>query len=863
MDVAGIPALDCGRAALSSGMTPGPRAFPSQPVYQPLVVVVAAVATGICIDRVADTSRFAAGRIDTATGVPWFAVYWWLAAACLITWWVAWQRHRSLLASAALLLSAACCGGAWNHMRWDLFDRFEIGRYADRELAPVCIEAVASRSPERVRAPHPTPLRAIPGSERTRIGLRLTSIRDATTWRPAAGDCELMVEGHVLGVRAGDRLRVFGQITRTGAPLNPGEFDFAAHARADGQLVRMRSSAPESVTLVQRATRLTPTAAVDDLRSGAIGVIRRFIGPQRSDLASAILLGSRGGLTPEETEPYLLTGTIHVLVVSGLNVAIIATGLYWLMRIGCLSRRMGLAIIMAIVIGYALVAQAQPPVMRAAVFAILICVGAWTGRRGAAFNSLAFAALVVLAMNPSDLFRAGPQLSFLAVGALIWIGLWTESRRRDADPLDRLIDAARSWPERGVRYASRWTGWLLLTSFAVWLVTLPLLLHQFHLASPISILISPAIWIVVFAAMWSGFFMLVVGWLVPAIGQWCGYACDASLGCLESLVRWAESLPGGHFWTPGPALWWVVVFYLGLMTAMLRGRSLAPPRWQLAALCGWVVIGLVPPLVREVSRGELAVSFAAVGHGTCVLIETPTGETLLYDAGSLGSPEYATQRIASYLWHRGIMRIDGILISHADVDHYNAVPGLLERFNVGTVYVSPMMFDGIGESVARGPEVLRENIRAAGVPIREVWAGDRLRVGKAVSADVLHPTRMGVLGSDNANSIVLAIEHAGRRVLLPGDLESPGIEAVMAELPYGCDVLLAPHHGSRRSDPPGFAAWSTPEWVVISGGASGEEIEPVVKTYERAGARVLETYQHGMVEFSFGPAQLEMASWWR
>ena len=77
---------------------------------------------------------------------------------------------------------------------------------------------------------------------------------------------------------------------------------------------------------------------------------------------------------------------------------------------------------MAIVIGYALLAEAQPPVVRSAVVGVLFCLAAWTGRRGAAFNSLFAAALVVLAINPSDLFRAGPQLSFLAVAALIWVG---------------------------------------------------------------------------------------------------------------------------------------------------------------------------------------------------------------------------------------------------------------------------------------------------------------------------------------------------------------------------------------------------------------------------------------------------------
>jgi competence protein ComEC len=273
------------------------------------------------------------------------------------------------------------------------------------------------------------------------------------------------------------------------------------------------------------------------------------------------------------------------------------------------------------------------------------------------------------------------------------------------------------------------------------------------------------------------------------------------------------------------------------------------------------LVGLAPPLVRSMTRDQVDVAFLSVGHGTCVLIEGPAGETLLYDAGSLGTPDYATQTIASYLWHRGIRRIDGIILSHADIDHYNAVPGMLERFRVGTVYVSPVMFTRFGPDAASlGPAVLRESIHRAGVPLREIWSGDRLRVGADISIEVLHPPRRGVVGNDNANSITLAVECGGRRVLLPGDLESPGMEAVTAELPYDCDVLLAPHHGSRRSDPPGFAAWCTPQWVVISGGG-GEDVAPVVQTYERFGAQVYDTHERGTVEFTLKPGPLELATW--
>jgi competence protein ComEC len=121
-----------------------------------------------------------------------------------------------------------------------------------------------------------------------------------------------------------------------------------------------------------------------------------------------------------------------------------------------------------------------------------------------------------------------------------------------------------------------------------------------------------------------------------------------------------------------------------------------------------------------------------------------------------------------------------------------------------------------------------------------------------VQIEVLHPPAKGVFGSDNANSLVLLVEYAGRRLLLPGDLESPGLEDLLAEEPLDCDIIMAPHHGSVRSDPTGFALWSRPEFVVVSGSHEFEErgsVFVVKDSYRARGAEVFHTAEVGAVRF--------------
>jgi competence protein ComEC len=184
------------------------------------------------------------------------------------------------------------------------------------------------------------------------------------------------------------------------------------------------------------------------------------------------------------------------------------------------------------------------------------------------------------------------------------------------------------------------------------------------------------------------------------------------------------------------------------------------------------------------------------------------------------------------------------------------LPGLLKKFSVGIVYVTPLMFDRPTAALT----ALADSIAAAGVPLEVIASGDRLHSAEDCSIEVLHPPRKGVFGSDNANSIVLAIEFQSRRLLLTGDLESPGLDDVMAEQPYDCDVLMAPHHGSRFSDPPGMARWSSPEWVVISGSRADWQAE-VAAAYSGRGGTVLHTAKCGAVRATIVDGQLAVSSW--
>ena len=218
---------------------------------------------------------------------------------------------------------------------------------------------------------------------------------------------------------------------------------------------------------------------------------------------------------------------------------------------------------------------------------------------------------------------------------------------------------------------------------------------------------------------------------------------------------------------------------------------------------------------------------------------------MLYDAGSLASSEYTTDTVSRMLWDAGIEHLDCIVVSHADLDHFNAVPDLVERFSVGSVYVSKPMNESRDES-----EVLPrlfEIIGKESVPIRELAWGDFVSLAGGSRIEVLSPPDVGTGSNDNSDSIVMLLDLGPWRVLLPGDLELNGLRILLGREPIDCDIAMLPHHGSKNSRPQEFVEWCRPEAVVVSAGRSKLDDE-VVRAIQSQ-TSVLATAELGSIRF--------------
>ena len=757
--------------------------------------------------------------------------------ACWAIWYATnvYSRKHFKTACCFLYLMIICSGGLWHHARWNWFPENEIRMFASDEFESCVIRGVLATEPVRVAAAawNPT-LDTMKPKPRVRFRLRVRSIRDQQQPREVSGNVSVSLfltdeqatgRAEVSLPQCGDEVELIGSLIGSRPRSNPGEFDFESHFRAKAQLASIFVDSTDAVKQLNPSKDVGPGMRAK-LRANIDQTLHQHLPSNHAAFASAVLLGNRDQMDMETRNRFLKTGTSHLLAISGLHVGILASGFLLLLRLGFISRRNCLLLTIVFVISYAWLVEFRPTVLRASILICVMCGARLLGRSALSWGSLTTALMIVLIVNPADLFSLGTQLSFLAISSII-IGKPWIFRAPSQDPVIQLIARSRPTPVRLMHRMAREIRSAFCVSFLIWVMAIPLVAWRFHSIALIAPLLNPLLLLPMALGLYFGLATVACATIVPSGTFVPATICSLSLGCIGTLIDLGADQPAGHFWASGPSGYSVAVFYMGVALFAVFPHTKLPARWCIVLAAAWLVFGwLVPARVAKLQRLEnqnLEVTLIDVRHGSAALLQLPDGRNILCDCGSLSGSYRAANTISKVLWRNGISQLDTVIVSHADVDHFNALPELLERFSVNSVWISNMMSDDDAPSVT----TLRQALEQDKVPVVCIDGGsciamDESDQGSELSIQFLGPPAISTASldsfSDNALSLVMNIKWKGRSVLLPGDVEEIGLESLLREPIDRVDVLIAAHHGSKNSDPQRFARWCKPTIVIASCG---------------------------------------------
>ncbi len=753
-----------------------------------------------------------------------------------------------MLVSVMILSSFFSLGAARNHSVWSMRQANNILSYATETPAPIRFRGVIDSEieiEESERGPRIPPWMEV---DRSLCFLRCETLDDGGVWNTISGRIRADIAGHLVHVQIGDHVQILGELSIPNPPKNPGSLDYRKYLKSQGVDALLSVDHPASVTLIEPGLewqwciqRWRKT-----IREECRLLFMQHLSKESRPLAASILLGDRTRMTDDLRSAFTESGTMHLLAISGMHVGILVGMLLFGCRVLNLSPRTTAVFMITAVLMYSMLTNHRPPVMRAALLSTITLIGYARYRASEGMNTLAICASMLLLWKPLDLFDVGAQLSFLAVGAILWSMTWKINQRRTDG--NQFLEQEQSTFVTLTRPLGRW----LLSGYsitgAIWFCTLPLTIFWFHLIAPVGFVINVLLIPLVAVALWLGYLFMIIGFLLPGLCGLIGYLFDLSLQWLLGIVDYSRELPLSHFYLPSIPAWWLIGFYLLLSVAWQLVGTKRSAFFASRAILIWTLLGLAIGTPRP-HTDKLRCTFLAVGHGLSVVLELPSGETILFDAGTLGDGRRAERIVEQYLWTRNISHIDAVIVSHADHDHFNGLFGLLEVFPTKTLFFTQHFLDFKQTTVADLCEVAFKHH----VPVRLVKANDQLNVisSNSVQLNILHPESTFHSKSDNANSIVLEVTFAGRRILLTGDLEKDGLLELLQQPSQPIDIFMAPHHGSKNSISTELFDWADARYAVVS--TNDTDVIPRMDQLAPPKTSSLSTGNSGAITFEISP----------
>lgn len=577
----------------------------------------------------------------------------------------------------------------------------------------------------------------------------------------------------------------------------------------------------------------------------------------------AILIGDSGSLAPDLEEHFKAAGCYHLLAISGTHLALLAllttaTSLWLLKRSNWILLHLParkIAIFLAIIplIAYSLIAGFNTPVIRSLLMTLAVFLALILDRQQSVPAAISLAVLIILFVQPMSLFTASFQLSFAAViGIALFLPLIS-----DRLPM-KFTEETETSPSMKIK---KYLLAGLAISLAATAATLPLSFFYFNRFSPLSplstLLIEPllCIWSLSLGLIGSLFIPLA-----PGLASLLFHLGSYGLTLADRLISLLAALPLSSIYFSTPSLAEICSYYLLLLS--LAGWTRFRPARFLAVTALFCLIAI--PLSEKIGTmlsHRTTVTFLDMGQGSSTLLQLPHGRTILLDGGGSNSNDFnpGERLIAPFLWRQKILRLDGLVISHAHADHYNGLEFILKTFRPSVLWV--------GDRKVAEPDYNRLLRRAEelGIETRKLQGEEPLLKDKGYALVSLGGPHHGdtedadsnkqLPGSEtNNSSLVLRLDSAGFSFLFPGDIEKAVEEKLLAAgHNLNVDILLAPHHGSRTSSTDPFIAATSPQYLVISAGPYLPKVFPspeVVARYRQAQAQILSTAVCGAVTFS-------------
>lgn len=611
-------------------------------------------------------------------------------------------------------------------------------------------------------------------------------------------------------LQLGSRINLTATIYPLDEQRNPHQFNYKAYLASQNIYLQA------GIETINTITNSTSYLRWSYWRQQILDLIDQNFDEASRPLAKALLIGYKNELDREQKIAFSRAGLSHIMAVSGLHVGFIIAPFwilipwFWTFRYG---KQAGLLILLSTLIVYAGITGFSASVCRASLTGAFLTYGRLFHKIRDSINLTAVSAIILLLINPADIWTPGFQLSFSAVYIILLI-----------------MPTVNHWLPAWI--AHRWYGtpiMVVIVSLFVQVGLFPLLAYhfgEFSLIGPLAnAVVVPWLGILVPFAL----LLLPVTSLLPSVGPLLNVPNAWFLNRLTQFIDWSSQLEWSWMQVHLESmlifpLWIAAIFVI----ATLRIPRL---KWKMV-ICFLSLLAMQSglTLIQKTIPATLEITIFDVGQGDAALVSTPNGAHFLIDSGRW-SPGYNSARyvILPHLKQEGIEKLDAVFLSHPHADHIGGIVELINEIPIDTIYNSGYRYD------SKLYERYHRSAAEKGIPVQSIEAGTSFPLDPAILLMAYGPDRKSSAGDPNEHSLVLEIVYGNTEFLFTGDAGKQQERRLLSH--YGSmldtDILKIGHHGSRTSSSIDFLEATSPLVSIVSLAKSNRYKHPHPEAVQR------------------------------
>ncbi|SNX55223.1 DNA internalization-related competence protein ComEC/Rec2 [Thermoanaerobacterium sp. RBIITD] len=622
-----------------------------------------------------------------------------------------------------------------------------------------------------------------------------------------------------ISPKDGDLVEIRGIVKIPQGRRNPGGFDYKLYLKKYG-IDALMSVNSYSVSILKKSADSPINKFFRDMREKIKANYNKSMPQKDAEFVSSVILGEND-VDEDTLSSFRVTGISHIIAVSGYNFGLLTVFMVFILGIFHI-KRYSTPIVIPILILYTLLTGSPPSAVRSAIMACMALIAVTIGRYNYPLNSISFAAVLILIINPLMLYDIGFQLSFAATLAILCLYKPIKEKLKLKNEIIR--DA-------------------ISLTVAAQLGTLPITIYVFHNISIISLVPNLIIVPIVSVTVIIGFLSAFFGLIMPYLAFLLNIINTPIVEIVLYLTKFFANVPYASINVPIPSFYIIIFYYLVLVVSLSsfdRSKKIIISSSILALLIIIMAINAILPK-------DVEVTFLDVGQGDSTFLRTQHGKKILIDGG--GRPLFNGETsfdvgqniLLPYLFYENASSLDAIFISHTDSDHIGGILSILNDIDVDRIF--------IGHQVQKDDNY-KKLISLASmkkIPVYELTEGDTVTIDK-VCFKVLSPGKTVIQENPiNNNALVFKMSYKDVDFLFTGDIEKEAEDA-LKNLNISSDILKVAHHGSSTSSQKEFIEKVNPKICVIQVGKNnyGQPDDNIVK-YLKSISSVYRTDNDGAI----------------